>query len=541
MMRVPPILVLLILCIPLAQASTETTWTHEFDAGYITTKPLVIDDAVYVRTSGFWTGSDDRPIVAAFDVHTGEERWRYSSQTSLQHDMSPLLFVESGTGSCGEWEALLLVGWNDGKITAHSPEDGSIIWQNQTEVNLLGITGQMAIENDRIIVPTRTGVASFCLANGVQLLEVDTGNNGWRNGVLITEEGYVIGDESGHLHTIHRNGTLSTTYLGEGKIRHAPIDTRHGLFVHMQTDSGSSLYLNGSLIGSVGGSPAIPLMHEDRIYASTSNEWISMLCGAETCSIESIESFRSSGELNLRTYNSTVEIWAPSNTPEGGWGVFNQTSLIRMEQTPFDTYGTAAPGFSQGVLALGNDAGILQVTHYDSSQKKVDSVDGSIVQTIHYIAILGLFLLLCRSFSVHDWSQMMKIGSAFFLVLAIAVVPELSVNLAEKTATQSEVEWNSSWPEEWKQTQVIVFEIDGEERAIGGLEPQDNVYDLTLLACQELGIQSQVEQQYLGAYLVAFNESAGDGWEFTIDGKRSPVGMSEAQLGESSIVEWRPV
>lgn len=136
---------------------------------------------------------------------------------------------------------------------------------------------------------------------------------------------------------------------------------------------------------------------------------------------------------------------------------------------------------------------------------------------------------------------MMKIGSAFFLVLAIAVVPELSVNLAEKTATQSEVEWDSSWPEEWKQTQVIVFEIDGEERAIGGLEPQDNVYDLTLLACQELGIQSQVEQQYLGAYLVAFNESAGDGWEFTIDGKRSPVGMSEAQLGESSIVEWRPV
>ena len=77
-MRVQSILLLIILCVPLAQASTETTWTHEFDAGYITTKPLIIDDTVYVRTSGFWTGSDDRPIVAAFDVHTGEERWRYS-------------------------------------------------------------------------------------------------------------------------------------------------------------------------------------------------------------------------------------------------------------------------------------------------------------------------------------------------------------------------------------------------------------------------------------------------------------------------------
>jgi hypothetical protein len=136
---------------------------------------------------------------------------------------------------------------------------------------------------------------------------------------------------------------------------------------------------------------------------------------------------------------------------------------------------------------------------------------------------------------------MMKIGSAFLLVLAIAVVPELSTELAEKTTIRNEVEWDSSWPDEWKQTQVIVFEIDGEERAIGGLGPQDTVYELTMLACQELGIQTQVEQQYLGAYLVAFNDSAGDGWEFTIDGIRSPVGMSEAQLGESSIVEWRPV
>ena len=135
----------------------------------------------------------------------------------------------------------------------------------------------------------------------------------------------------------------------------------------------------------------------------------------------------------------------------------------------------------------------------------------------------------------------MKIGSAFFLVLAIAVVPELSVKLAEKTTPANEIEWDASWPNEWKQTQVIVFEIDGEERAIGGLESQDTVYELTMLACQELGIQTQVEQQYLGAYMVAFNESAGDGWEFTIDGKRSPVGMSEAQLGETSIVEWRPV
>ena len=81
-----------------------------------------------------------------------------------------------------------------------------------------------------------------------------------------------------------------------------------------------------------------------------------------------------------------------------------------------------------------------------------------------------------------------KIGSAFLLVLAIAVVPELSVKLAEQTTSDRDVLWDSTWPDEWRGTQVIVFEIDGEEHVIGGLESQDSVYELTLLACESLQI-----------------------------------------------------
>ena len=114
------------------------------------------------------------------------------------------------------------------------------------------------------------------------------------------------------------------------------------------------------------------------------------------------------------------------------------------------------------------------------------------------------------------------------------------MKLAEQTSPNHIVEWDSSWPDDWKGTQVIVFEINGTEHVIGGLEPQDSVYELTLLACESLGISTEIEQQYLGAYLVSFNETVGDGWEFTIDGKRSPVGMNDAQLNEDSIVEWRP-
>jgi len=539
MMRVATLFLVLVLFLPLAQATTESSWTHEFEDGYITTKPLIVDDSVYVRTSGFWTG-DARPVVVAFDTQSGDEHWRFTSQTSLQHDMSPLLYAEQGSGDCGSWQNLLIVGWADGKITAHSTEDGTVVWENQTEIDLIGITGSMLIEDDQVIVPTRTGLSIFCLANGEEILNADVGFIGWRNGVTAIEEGFVFGDESGNLHTVFRNGSVSSIHLGDGKIRHAPLDTRHGLFVHLQTDEGSTIFLNGSVLASVGQSPAIPLMHEHRIYAATSDEWISILCDEDTCSIEAIEPFHSNGELALRIVGTEVEVWAHSNTASGGWGVFNQTAFVRMENTSFNTYGTAAPGFGPGMIAFGNDAGVLKVTSESLEASNEEETRGDILGGIHYVAIVFLFLVTCWSLAHRDLNQLTKVGSAFLLLIAIAVVPELSLKLAEQTSTNSEAEWDSSWPDEWLGTQVIVFEIDGEEHAIGGLERQQTVYDLTMIACDELGIETEIEQQYLGAYLVSFNGSVGDGWEFTLDGSRSQVGMTESQLNAGSIVEWRP-
>ena len=309
----------------------------------------------------------------------------------------------------------------------------------------------------------------------------------------------------------------------------------------LQTSQGSTLFLNGSNIGIMGASPAMPLFHNDRIYAATSDEWISISCDAQSCSVDSIEPFHSNGELALRIVDSKVEVWAPSNTPSGGWGVFNETSLIRYETTVFDTYGTAAPGFGSGIIALGNDAGILSVQYQATTESSSEPSDIDAVGLLHYLSILLFFLLTCSSFAIKNWQQFAKTGSAFLLVVAIAVVPELSVKLAEQTASEQSVEWDASWPDEWKGTQVIVFEIDGKEHVIGGLEPQDTVYELTELACELLDITTEIEQQYLGAYLVSFNGSVGDGWEFTIDGNWAPIGMEDAQLNTDSIVEWRPV
>ena len=64
------LLLLALLMTPLAQASSESSWTHEFESGYISTQPLIVEDTIFVRISGFWTG-EERPIVAAFEVQTG--------------------------------------------------------------------------------------------------------------------------------------------------------------------------------------------------------------------------------------------------------------------------------------------------------------------------------------------------------------------------------------------------------------------------------------------------------------------------------------
>ena len=101
-------LFLLLFLLPFAKAESTHSWEHEFENGYITTQPLLVEDSVFVRTSGFWMG-DERPQVSAFDLKSGDELWTYRSETTLQHDMSPLMFVEAGSGTCGSWQNLLVV------------------------------------------------------------------------------------------------------------------------------------------------------------------------------------------------------------------------------------------------------------------------------------------------------------------------------------------------------------------------------------------------------------------------------------------------
>ncbi len=534
------LLLLLLILLPFAKAESTHSWEHEFDNGYITTQPLLVEDSVFVRTSGFWIG-DERPQVSAFEITSGDELWTYRSDTTLQHDMSPLMFVGSGDGVCGSWQDLLIVAWADGKVTALNPSNGELVWEQQTEVNVLGITGQLGIDEDRVVVPTRQGLSTFCLEDGEQLLRVDFEEIGWRNGVLVSESGYHVGTEAGVLYSVNRDGTVSNSSIGDGKIRHAPIETQHGLLIHLQTATGSTLYLNNSIIGNYGYSPAIPLQYGERIFLATSNEWVSLSCDNITCFEESKSTFHSNGEMSMRILeNNSVEIWVPSNTPDGGWGVFNRTSLQRMHTTSFDTYTTAAPGFSPGAIALGNDMGLLQVTLFGVEESPENPSSFSLIEAFHYVLLLSSYLLCCLFFATNNKPRLWKALTLFLLLFTVAAVPEMSAKWPTFAESEAEATWDTEWPEEWRDTQIVVIEIDGKENVIGGLNGHSNVYELTQAASSSLGISTDYEDQYLGLYLLSFNGTEGDGWEFTLDGSRSNTGIVDTAIDSDSILRWRP-
>ena len=534
------LLLLLLILLPFAKAESTHSWEHEFDNGYITTQPLLVEDSVFVRTSGFWIG-DERPQVSAFEITSGDELWTYRSETTLQHDMSPLMFVGSGDGVCGSWQDLLIVAWADGKVTALNPSNGELVWEQQTEVNVLGITGQLGIDEDRVVVPTRQGLSTFCLEDGEQLLRVDFEEIGWRNSVLVSESGYHVGTEAGVLYSVNRDGAVSNSSIGDGKIRHAPIETQHGLLIHLQTATGSTLYLNNSIIGNYGYSPAIPLQYEERVFLATSNEWVSLSCDNITCFEESKSSFHSNGEMSMRILeNNSVEIWVPSNTPDGGWGVFNRTSLQRMHTTSFDTYTTAAPGFSPGAIALGNDMGLLQVTLFGVEESPGNPSSFSLIEAFHYVLLLSSYLLCCLFFATNNKPRLWKALTLFLLLFTVAAVPEMSAKWPTFAESEAEATWDTEWPEEWRDTQIVVIEIDGKENVIGGLNGHSNVYELTQAASSSLGISTDYEDQYLGLYLLSFNGTEGDGWEFTLDGSRSNTGIVDTAIDSDSILRWRP-
>ena len=539
--------ILFCLLLPPTSASESDTnyWEIDLQNGYISTKPIIVDDQVIVRTSGFWTG-EDRPNVYSFNLHDGSENWRFTNNGSTNHDMSPLLFVPAGQSSCGSWNDMVLVGWTDGKVTALDFDEGELIWESQTEVVTWGITGSMALDDGEVVVPTRQGLSKFCLSNGNETLRVDLPQLGWRNGVTVTSQHYLLGNEEGVLNTISKDGLVTNVSIGDGKIRHSPIVTSAGILIHLQTSSASEIYLDQTLISQEGSSPAIPLQVGNQIYLATSSNAILMTCDSE-CVVESKTQIHSNGEITRQYIPGQVDtIWFPNNTPVGGWASGIPGSPFEMIETPNDTYTTAGPGFGlDGSIAFGNDNGILMVYigSYDFEKSNEDDDDVSSSEMEIESLVIVILILITVFFQVRKNNQMAtKFGLLLLLVLAIIILPDVS-NIWSKEVDRLEErpgDWDNSWPSEWKGTQVLVIELPDGEMVIGGFEDYENVEQLTDAAALDLGIEVEKETYNFGDWIISFDGHSGEGWEFTIDGQRSSVGMSLAELEEDSVVRWSP-
>ena len=115
------LLTCLLIPISTADSDNQEYWEVDLENGYISTKPIFVDNQVIVRNSG---SGGVLPSVFSFDIQSGVENWRYSNPNSTNHDMSPILHISAGHGECGTWSDMILVAWTDGKVTALSSDDG---------------------------------------------------------------------------------------------------------------------------------------------------------------------------------------------------------------------------------------------------------------------------------------------------------------------------------------------------------------------------------------------------------------------------------
>ena len=525
-----------------ADSSDQESWEVDLENGYISTKPIFVDDQVIVRTSGFWTG-EDRPHVYSFDVISGIENWRFSNPNSTNHDMSPLLHINAGQGECGTWSDMVLVAWTDGKVTALDSSDGSLIWSSKTEVVTWGITGAMAQDGENIVVPTRQGLSRFCLSDGTENLRVDLPQLGWRNGVTVTDDSYLLGNEEGVLNIVSKDGTVTNMTLGQGMIRHPPIVTTAGTVSHLQTSSGSAIYLDAELISEEGRSPAIPVKISNKLYFGTSDSVSVWVCETD-CVLEGRSEFHTNGEITIETIGDESVIWYPRNTQQGGWGYGIPGEEIKLFSSIHDTYTTAGMSFGpSGEMAFGNDAGVLVVVIDDEipeSSQQEDSHSSSFQAHPAHFLMVGLLMGIAYSIYNSNRDLRNKLGVLLILVMAIFALPSVSDMWSKEVdkLTEGPGDWNDDWPDSWIGTQVVVFELPDGEVAIGGLSGYDNVEQLTDAAALEAGVEVEKQSYSIGEMIVSFDGHELEGWEFTVDGERTPVGISEAVVSEASVVRW---
>lgn len=535
-----------------ASQGLELDWEYDFGKAFISTKPLIANETLFVRTS---TSTSNSAGIYAFDLN-GELIWSKMNSNSIFNDMSPITYVEQGQGDCGAWPDMLLVGWSDGTVDALHPGTGSVFWHKETEVVTWGITGSMLVDSDELIVPTRNGLTNFCLSNGSTNFEVQTGL-GWRNGVSIAGQNYFLGDEAGILWKVSKEGDYSSKFLDIGKIRHAPLVIGDMLLVHGQGVTGSKVALVNpvdfsiEVISNSGPSPGIPILFKS-IIITIDSSYINTFDCSTSCQFLDQYPFTSNGESSL-VFNEMFML--PRNTADGGWGIFsiNSSGDLRLSELPtseHDWYGTAGPEYQiiagREILAIGNDNGNLQVF----SSKNVNEPEQDLFE-LDYISQIGTFILfiLVTTSGIQFLRENYRSSFKYLLIILVAlstfafndIVLAWSSYVSEinDDAQSQEALWDESWPEEWLGTQIVIFEFDNQSLISGGHLNAKDALELTHKAAVQLDLSVEDSDTSIGKYIESFNGVRGEGWIFYVDGSEAMISAEYAEINSDSIVHWK--
>ena len=547
--------------------SQELVWEKDLGGGYITTSPIIHDDSIIVRTSGTWF-DESRPMVYSFDFD-GNLQWSITGEGSTNHDMTPLHIIPSGEGNCGNWPEMLAVAWANGSVQTLNPTTGDTFWTQNTAVHTWGITGSMLIDADRLVVPTRNGVDLFCLADG-QLIESYETGLGWRNGVAVLEETILIGDEQGLLWSIKDGLVQNTSFTQElqgiqsPKIRHAPIILEDFVFVSVQGQSSGKVLLLNKSSGpdfqiihefDIGMSSSIPTKINQTAAIVGSSVGLQIVDCSDTCSISESLSDNFNGEI---FYRDGI-IAAARNGENGSW-VYAKVNSSEPEslgnfQIQLSGWGTAMPANCGQYWIYGNDQGILQMYESkiilgDSCQMTASSnindatteeLEVSKAPAVISLLLFSFFLVFSFTWESKNLRSAFKFSIPLLLVALILSTPYIVSFWSGMSLVElDEEEWDEDWPNSWKDTQVISFELEGGSIAIGDIGTYTTVSEATMAAAEELEIDLVIEETNLGNYLISIDGYQGDGWEFFVDGSRGLYSIDDVELVENSVLVWRP-
>ena len=522
-------------------------WNMDFGEVYVSTKPLATIENIYVRTS---SSTLAQGIASVYSIsYDGVENWRVENSNSTMSDLSPLAYVESGNGGCGEWPDMLLVGWSDGLFQALNANSGEVVWQHYTETRGWGITGDMLVEEETVTLPTRNSVDQLCL-NGDLLFSQDIGY-GWRNGITHAAGYYWIGDEVGNLWSINSDGAEYYS-IGDGKLRHSPLHLPNGdLLLHLQTSSGSTIFQfdtvsnTATAITESGFSPGKPIVVDGYIITTDSQQVTSLNC-ANQCYVVDFESFHSNGEIS-EVFGKIV---LPRNTVEGGYGQFSllpngELEALGLATYSDDWYGTAGAESQiidgQKFLLLANDNANLKLYSTAAPKPVDDDSDDNQWATI-LVLLCALFLISATSINMlrERFQSAFKFFILFLTVLLYFTLGDIIQSWSElinDENTKSEI-WDDEWPEEWLGTQIVIFEFTDQTVVSGGLLDYDTVLTLTEAAAEQQGFELEIVDSSLGYYVVSIDGSAGEGWEYSVDGQPGVMSAEYSTVQYDSVISW---